>query len=108
MSEALQNFRQEPRPALGLINPYLDQAGSADVVVFLAGFMGGAEIARQCLIIGVKFCQHFFRGDTIELRRIAHLLWPRLVRKLRSIILHLSGRQYKRVPRKSRKWETQG
>ncbi len=65
MSEALHDFRQEPGPAFGLINPDLDQTGRRHVVVFLANFMSRAEIARQCLIVGVEFCQHLFRGNAI-------------------------------------------
>ena len=64
-SETLHDFRQEPRPALGLVNPDLDQTGGRHVIVFLASFMSRTEIARQCLIIGAEFCQHFFRGDAL-------------------------------------------
>jgi hypothetical protein len=61
--QALYDFRQEPGPALGLIDPNLNQTGRRYVVIFLARFVSAAEIARQRLIIGAKFCQHLFRSD---------------------------------------------
>src|SRR5260370_33239341 len=62
-SETLHDFRQEPRPSLGLINPDLDHAGGRHVIVFFASFMCRTEIARQSLIIRAEFCQHLFRVD---------------------------------------------
>ena len=33
-------FKQKPGPALGLVNPNLDQAGGGDVAMFIANVMG--------------------------------------------------------------------
>src|SRR5246127_3075428 len=62
-SESLGDFREEPRPALRLIDPDLDEAGGRYIVVFLANFMSRAEISRQRPVIAGELCQHFCWGD---------------------------------------------
>src|SRR5271169_3225314 len=64
-SETLHDFRQEPRPPLGLVNPDLDLAGGGHVIVFPASFVRRAEIARQRLVIGAELCKQFFRGNAL-------------------------------------------
>src|SRR5258708_1725009 len=64
-SETLHDFRQEPRPPLGLVNPDLDQTGGRHIIVFLASFMCRTEITRQRLIICVELCEHYFRGNAL-------------------------------------------
>ena len=62
-SESLYDFREEPRPALRLINPDLNETGGRYIVVLLASFMSRAQILRQCPVIIGELCQHFFRCD---------------------------------------------
>src|SRR6266478_9605286 len=62
-SETADYLGQEPCPALGLIDPDLNQAGRSDVIVFLTDLMGGTEASCELLVVGSKFCQHVFRGD---------------------------------------------
>src|SRR5246127_4032266 len=62
-SESLGDFREEPRPALRLINPDLDEAGGRYIVVFLANFMSRAEKSSQRPVIAGELCQHFCWGD---------------------------------------------
>src|SRR5258708_22662856 len=64
-SETLHDFRQEPRPPLGLVNPDLDQTGGRPVILFFARFMCRTEITRQRLIICVELCEHYFWGDAL-------------------------------------------
>src|ERR1700677_137164 len=64
-SETLQDFRQEPRPPFGLVNPDFDQTGGRHVVVLIASFVGRTEVATQRQIIGVELFEHLFRSDAL-------------------------------------------
>jgi hypothetical protein len=64
-SETLQDFRQEPRPPLGLVNPDFDQTGGRHVIVFIASLVCRTEIAGQRQIIGVELFEHFSRSNAL-------------------------------------------
>ncbi len=55
-------FPQEPRAALGLIDPVFNQAGRRDIVVLFADFMRGAQESRQFPVVGMKLSKHVLRG----------------------------------------------
>jgi hypothetical protein len=40
-------LEEEPRTALGLVNPNLDKAGCSDILVFFADAVGLAEARRE-------------------------------------------------------------
>src|SRR5438445_6008703 len=61
--ELTGRFRQEPCPALSLVNPGLDQAGAGDVVVPVADLMREAQRSRQLEVVGGKLRQHVLRSD---------------------------------------------
>jgi len=48
----------EPRPALGLVDPVLDQTRRSGIVVLFARLMRGTQISRQLLIVSAKLSQH--------------------------------------------------
>lgn len=48
-------FGQEPRPALGLVDPDFDQAGRGHVAMFFAHPVRCAEIARELAVVVTQF-----------------------------------------------------
>src|SRR5207253_5736302 len=57
--------RQEPCPALRLVDPNFHEAGSGDVVILAAYLVRGAQKPRELLIIRAKLGQHVFRTDEL-------------------------------------------
>src|SRR5438552_9232995 len=57
------DLRQEPGPALSLVDPILNQAGGRNVAMLLAEFMRGTQVSRQLLIVSSKLSQHVLRSD---------------------------------------------
>ena len=58
-----RDLGQEPRSALSLVDPILDQAGGRHIVVLLAEFMSGTKFSRELLIVVEKLGQHINRRD---------------------------------------------
>src|ERR1700727_1076018 len=55
---AAGRFKQEPSPALGHVDPNLEQAGGRDVAVFVAHVMDLAQARRQALVVVAQLRQH--------------------------------------------------
>src|ERR1700733_2176998 len=55
------DFRQEPGPALGLIDPDFNQTGGGNIMVFRADFMRTAQETGQPRVVVVEFGEHGLR-----------------------------------------------
>ena len=58
-------FEEEPGAAFGLVDPLLDQAGGADVVVLAAGGVDAAQLAHQLAVVVGELGQHVLRVDVV-------------------------------------------
>src|SRR5260370_31772094 len=64
-SETLHDFRQEPRPPLGLVNPDLDQTGGRPLSLFFARFFCRTEKTRHRPVIFGELSRHYFRDNPL-------------------------------------------
>ena len=66
-SEIAYYLRQKPCPALGLVNPGLNQTGRGDIVVAVADLVCRAQGPRQMPAICTKLYQHVFGSDEFSI-----------------------------------------
>src|SRR3569833_1507998 len=60
-------FKEEPTPALSLVNPGLKNAGSGDVGGFVAESVYRPHAQNQALLVFVKLTQHVFRCHVVRI-----------------------------------------
>src|ERR1700722_7574978 len=63
---AAGRFKQEPSPALGLVNPNFEQAGGRDVAVFVAHVVDLAQARRQALVVVAQLRKHVLWIDIVS------------------------------------------
>ena len=74
-----RDLGQEPRSALSLVDPILDQAGGRHIVVLLAEFMSGTKFSCELSVVVEKL------GQQLGIDAASQVLkefWPDIKRKL--------------------------
>src|SRR5207244_3293 len=64
-SSTAYRLGREPRAALGLVHPDLDQARAGDVPVLVADVVRCRQQAGQVLVVGAQLHQHVARGHRL-------------------------------------------
>ena len=60
-----QNLGQEPRSALGLVDPGFNQARGGDIIIPVADLMSGAKKPCQLHVVVPDLRQHLLRRNTL-------------------------------------------